>query len=117
MLRSALQTVDRREIADRAAAVLEHVPRDALHQEVLGAHVHVVQHVELLRRDLQEGLVERDPGVVDQAVDAAQELDRARGQTLDLAPPRRSRPGTLRPGGRVARISATAEAAPSPLWA
>ena len=75
MFGRARDAVNGGDVADRPAAVLEHVLHDGLRQEELGPGVDVVHRVELLGRYLKEGLVERDAGVVHQAINTAQECD------------------------------------------
>ena len=96
MLGIALQAVDRGEVADGAAALREHVSTTAGSRRT-GPDVDVKERVELFGRDSGEGHVEGNAGVVDQAVDPAQEVDGLLGQ---VAGPRRRREVGLEGGGR-----------------
>ncbi len=75
MLGSALQSVNGRNVTDGPASVRQHVAHDLLRQEELGPDIDAVQQIKLLASDLQERLVQGDPRVVHQAVDAPEEFD------------------------------------------
>jgi len=84
MFRRALQAVDRRQVAHRPTAAVQHVRGDPLRQEELRSDVHMIQTIELLRRHAEERSIERDARIVYQAINMPQEFNRPVGQTADF---------------------------------
>jgi len=65
----------RRDLHDRAAAGLGHVPRGCLRDEERTAQVGRLRGVPVGGRDIEEGLALREPGVADNRVEAAERCD------------------------------------------
>ena len=67
-----------------AAVGGEHARDDPLSQEKLGPDIHMIEDVELFRLHLEKGLVERDTGIVHQAIDLPQVIEGSIGDRRNL---------------------------------
>ena len=91
--------------------------KSGLREKELGAYVHIVQRVELLRRDILKREVHRDTGVVDEHIKPAKKFDRLLCEFFDGVDIREVRFESNCFPARTLRSPITADAAPSALWA
>ena len=97
ILRCAQDSVDRGNVANASAAI-EHPPRDVLGQEKLRPKIHLKQEVEFFGLYLEKRLGEGNAGIVDQAIDPAEEFDGPLAEIdclIDLSEVGRQRRGAL----------------------